>query len=184
MKTLLAAVALAALALPLTPAVARAPDELPLKCRDKPVPAPFAAEAYAMDGDTVALVGVDYTVRIWGIQAAELRAGDKQESMPGMRGRAELADALAEAGQKVQVAPTKWDRYCRAVAVLTVAPAKLGEASTVDVGLVMLSRGVAYGFWLDDAVKDQAALSVSYAAAEAKARKARLGLWRQWLGEK
>jgi hypothetical protein len=30
------------------------------------MPAPFDAEAYAMDGDTVALVGVDYTVRVSG----------------------------------------------------------------------------------------------------------------------
>lgn len=184
MKTsLLAALAvLVALPVPMT-AQAREPEQLPAKCRDKPVPAAFEADAFAMDGDTIGVVGIDYAVRVWGVQAAELR--DKQtgqETAAGMIGRAALADILADAGQRVRIEPTKWDRYCRAVAIVSARPKQVGD--TVDVAEVLLRRGVAYGFWLDDAVKDRQQLGVQYAAAEATARKARVGLWKDWLGEK
>ena len=77
--------------------------ELPAACRDLPVPAAFEAEAYAIDGDTLAFVGLKPHVRIWGIQAPELRDKDNLETVPGMRLRAALEDLMATAARKNRI---------------------------------------------------------------------------------
>lgn len=181
MKASLAAVALTALALP---AIAHAKD-LPTTCRDKPVPELVVGEAFSIDGDTIAIAGKPH-IRIWGIQAPELR--DKktgQETVPGMRARAALEELLKPARHQVSCAPTKWDRYCRLVAICDTAyPSKAIYAESIELGWTMLDAGLAYGFYLDDAVAGRNDLSRSYATAESMARAERRGLWKEWLGEK
>lgn len=142
-----------------------------------PLPATFEGLVFSGDGDTVYGVGYAPPIRLWGIQAPELR--DKQtgqESAAGMRTRAALEELLAASGHRAKCEPRKWDRYCRVVASCA--------AGTTDVSLELLKGGMAYGFWLSDTASDKAALSVAYAMAEAEARKERRGLWPIWLGEK
>lgn len=199
MKILMLAVALTALALPaLAQQKTRQSDdtpELPSACHDKPVPSAFDGVAYPIDGDTIAMAGGGPHIRLWGIQAPELRDKDKQETVPGMRARATLDALLLTGAHKVRIAPTKWDRYCRLVAIVTVTPEVMmshpgtGGASTptplvaVDASLAMLFKGVAYGFYLDDAIPGHPEISEAYAQAEAKARTSSEGLWPFWLGE-
>jgi endonuclease YncB( thermonuclease family) len=140
------------------------------------LPGTFEGLVFSGDGDTIYGVGYAPSIRLWGIQAPELR--DKQtgqESTAGMRTRAALEDLLAASGHRAKCEPRKWDRYCRVVASCS--------AGTTDVSLELLKGGMAYGFWLSDTAPDKVALSVSYATAEAEARKARRGLWKDWLGE-
>lgn len=145
-----------------------------------PLPGAFAGVAFAGDGDTI--YGVDYKapIRLWGLQAPELRdqaPGNKGgESVAGMRTRAALEDMLAASGWKVACTPRKWDRYCRVVARCT--------AGNIDVSLELVKAGLAYGFYLSDTPAADVATSIAYAQAEADARKAKRGLWPQWLGEK
>lgn len=171
MKILLAAAVAVSFALP-----AFAQDA-PATVKCGPLPEPFDGLVFSGDGDTVYGVGFKPGIRLWGIQAPELR--DKttgQETVPGMRTRAALEDLLAASAHRMACAPRKWDRFCRVVASCT--------AGTVDVQLELLRQGMAYGFWLSDTAADDGAKSVAYAAAEAEARKQRRGLWKEWLGEK
>jgi endonuclease YncB( thermonuclease family) len=177
-----------------TPPTAEAAGELPPACRDKPVPSPFDAQAYPLDGNTVAVLGGGPHIRLWGIQAPELRDKDRQETVPGMRARAALDALLLTGAHKVRIAPAKWDRQCRLVAIVTVTPEiPMSHPGTegartptplvaVDAGLTMLFKGFAYGFSLDDAISGQPGLNESYAQAEASARKRLEGLWPIWLG--
>lgn len=183
MKSLSLAAALTAL---LCPVVALAqPRELPAACRDKPVPTAITGEAYAIDGDTLA-IAVQPHIRVWGIQAPELK--DKttgQETVAGMRARAHIEELLAPSRRQVRCTPTKWDRYCRLVAMCdTRFGGAAPYAEPADLGWSMLAAGQAYGFYLDDAVAGQPELSRNYAAAESMARAQRRGLWKDWLGEK
>jgi endonuclease YncB( thermonuclease family) len=140
------------------------------------LPKPFDGMAFAINGDTLAVVGLRPHVRIWGIQAPELRDKDKQETVPGMRARAALDDLLTPAGHKIHCNPDKWDRDCRIVALCV--------AKTTDIGGRMIDNGMAYGFGLDDVDKADVPLSLSYAESEASARKDMRGLWPEWLGKK
>ncbi|MCA0247672.1 MAG: thermonuclease family protein [Proteobacteria bacterium] len=142
-----------------------------------PLPAEFDGLAFAGDGDT--LYGVGYTppIRLWGVQAAELR--DKKtgiETPAGMRGRAALEELLSATDHRLKCEPRKWDRFCRVVATCT--------AGNVDVAFELIRGGMAYGFWLSDTQPSQAGRSVEYARAEAEARKQGRGLWKEWLAEK
>lgn len=187
MKNLLAAVALTALALP---AIAHAKDA-PTKaraCENEALPPATWGEAYTVDGDTLTVAGLKPHIRIWGVQAAELRnkpaiGATGIETVPGMVGRADLEDILTTANRKIFYEPTKWDRYCRVVARVTAMAPKMGGPE-IDVGLELLKRGAAYGFWLDDKIAARPDLSKQYADAEAEARKERRGMWPKWLGEK
>ena len=169
MKALPLALTLAAIAAP-----ALAQQTPPKDCGA--LPGAFTGVAFAGDGDTI--YGVDYKppIRLWGLQAPELRDAAKGESTAGMRTRAALEDLLAASGWKVRCAPRKWDRYCRVVASCT--------AGNVDVSLELVRAGLAYGFYLSDVAPADVATAIAYAQAEADARKARRGLWPQWLGEK
>jgi endonuclease YncB( thermonuclease family) len=140
------------------------------------LPKPFDGVAFAITGDTLAVVGLRPHVRLWGIQAPEPRDKDKQETVPGMRARAALDDLLAPADRKIHCNPDKWERDCRIVALCV--------AKTTDIGGRMIDNGMAYGFDLDDVDKADIPLSLSYAESEAAARKEMRGLWPDWLGKK
>jgi endonuclease YncB( thermonuclease family) len=90
-----------------------------------------------------------------------------------MAARAALADLLAAGA--LHCRPTKWDRWCRAVATC--------DSGGVDLSAALLDAGMAYGFMLDDPVGDTGERAADYARREAAARKARAGLWREWLGD-
>ncbi len=139
------------------------------------LPKPFDGVAFAIDGSTVAIVAMKPQVRIWGIQAPELRDKNSEETVPGMRARAALEDLLVSANHKIHCNPTRWDRYCRLVASCV--------AKTTDIGGRMIEDGMAYGYRLDDASEADLPLSLSYAESEADARKQKRGLWPIWLGE-
>lgn len=157
------------------PAETAAPD-----CADKgPLPATWSGQAFVIDGDTLAGVGLKPHLRIWGIQAPELR--DKatgQETAAGMRARAALVDLLAPADHKVKCRATKFDRYCRIVAQCSV-----DDAGGVDLGGALIAGGMAYGFYLEELLPWEPRASGRYSTAEAEARKQRRGLWKDWLGD-
>lgn len=161
--------------------------ELPAACRDKPVPVRIEGQAYASDGDTITMAGLKPRIRIWGIQAAELRDKAGVETVPGMRARALAEDLLNRAGHKVVCQPAKWDRYCRYVALCEAMELRdqAGLHRTPqDIGARLLDAGLAYGFYLDDTFPGHPQLSNWYASFEVKARQERKGLWPAWLGEK
>src|SRR5690348_1248582 len=109
MRTVLLAAVLAAIALPATARDKRS-------CGD--LPDAFEAAAYTVDGDGLAPLGRRWSVRLWGIDAPELRDhASRLESVTGMRARVWLDDALAGADYRVRCEPQTWDRFCRVVAV-------------------------------------------------------------------
>jgi len=140
------------------------------------LPKAWDGQAFAIDGKTLGGVGLKAHLRIWGIQAPELRDANKAESVAGMRARAFLADLLAKADHKVKCRPARFDRECRIVAQCSV-----GDQG--DLGGSMIAGGMAYGFELDDALPWESRAGQRYADAEFEARKARKGLWPAWLGD-
>jgi endonuclease YncB( thermonuclease family) len=70
----------------------------------------------------------------------------------------------------------------RIVAEVWIRPKSIDDK--VDLSGVMLVKGAAYAFMLDDAIPNRPDLGGDYASAEAVARKARVGLWRGWLGDR
>ena len=185
MKSLIVAALCSALLAATVNAQTAAPTPAP---RDARIAAPKAADcggmpatldgvAFAIDGNTLALLGQKAHVRIWGIEAPELRDKDKSETVPGMRARAALEDLLEKADRKVKCRPLKWGVDCQ-----LVAQCMLG--GSVDVGGHMVSGGMAYGYHLDEALPWEARANQRYATAEALAREKKLGLWPFWLGEK
>lgn len=165
--------------LPAAGAVAQQSSAKPADCG--PLPADWTGTAFAIDGDTLAGVGLKPHIRIWGIQAPELRDAAKQETVPGMRARASLDDLLAPAGNKVTCRIAKFDRYCRIVAQCT-ANAR-GPASTVpiDIGAQMLVLGQAYGFYLEDTLPWDTDAGTRYIGEERAARERKRGLWQEWM---
>lgn len=131
--------------------------------------------AFTGDGDTIYVVGSRWPVRLWGLNAPELRDPAKMETVAGMRARALVADELAAAGHKVACEPIEFDGNCR-----VVATCRTGTGT--DLTMAVLKAGLAYGFYLSKHPSrvDQA---TAYSDAEAGARKARAGLWPAWLGE-
>jgi endonuclease YncB( thermonuclease family) len=149
------------------------------------LPETWSGTAFAIDGDTLAGVGLKPHIRIWGIQAPELRDAAKQETVPGMRARAALADMITAGAGGVSCRVTKFDRYCRLVAVCVAGK---DDAFTTDtalhLGMRMLAAGMAYGFYLEDVPPTRPDLGERYDRAEFSAREKRIGLWKMWLGEK
>jgi endonuclease YncB( thermonuclease family) len=145
-----------------------------------PLPGTWSGVAYAIDGGTLAAVGLKPHIRLWGIQAPELRDGAKAETVPGMRARAELEDILSKSDHKLRCRPLRHDRQCRVVAHCTLD----AGADSIDVGGAMIASGMAYGFSLDEVPSWEPKASQRYADAEFEARKQRRGLWPVWLGEK
>ena len=145
------------------------------------LPKEWLGEAFAIDGITLGGAGLKPQLRLWGVQAGELR--DRQsglETIAGMRARAALEDMLEKAEHKVKCRAARWDRDCHVVAQCTVdaSPAPL------DLGGYMIASGLAYGFHLEEVLPWEPRASQRYAGAEAEARKAKRGLWPVWLGEK
>lgn len=143
------------------------------------LPTTWQGQVYAIDGDTMAGVGLKPHIRIWGIQAPVLRDAAKAETVAGMRARATLEDLLEQSNHKVKCRASKFDRDCRVVAHCTLDDAQAG-----DIGAALIAAGVAYGFNLEDALAWESRASQRYATAEAEARKQRRGLWKDWLGER
>lgn len=144
-----------------------------------PLPEAWSGKAFAIDGDTMAAVGLKPHIRLWGIQAPELR--DKQtgqETAAGMRSRADLVAMLSAGKQNVACRVTKWDRYCRLVAQCFL------DGTSLDIGSTLIGRGMAYGYYLEEALPWDADTGARYAEREVRAQEARTGLWRHWLGEK
>ncbi len=168
MKNPLLAATLAALLLPAL-AVAQQRD-----CG--PLPSRYDGLLFASDGDTLYAPPPYPPIRVWGVQAPELRDANKQETATGMRARGLVEDLLVSASHKGQVEPAKWDRFCRVVALVTVGGRELG--------LELIKAGLGYGFYLSETTPFGPDKSASYAAAEAEARAAKRGLWPDWLGTK
>jgi len=172
-----------------TQAQQRRPPEVD-KPADKPadcaatlgaLPKEWAGEAFAIDGITLGGAGLKPQLRLWGLQAGELR--DKQsgqETIAGMRARATLEDMLDKAEHKVKCRPARWDRDCRVVAQCMVE----ASPAPIDLGGYLIASGMAYGFHLEEILPWEPRASQRYAGAEAEARKAKRGLWPIWLGDK
>lgn len=166
MKLLMLAAALTVLA---SPALAQ-------KTKDcGPLPAAYAGVAFASDGDTIVGVSPYPAIRLWGMNAPELRDAQKGETIAGMKARALVADLLAIADHKVACQPIEWDGYCRIVASCTT-----GKGT--DITKAVLDAGLAYGFYLGKH-PDRIETAIVYSQAEASARAHRRGLWKEWLGE-
>ena len=134
------------------------------------LPKEWLGEAFAVDGTT-----------LWGVQAGELRDRQTgQETAAGMRARAALEDMLEKAEHKAKCRPVRWDRDCHVVAQCTVE----STPAPIDLGGYMVASGMAYGYRLEEVLPWEPRASQRYAGAEAEARKARRGLWPQWLGDK
>ena len=141
----LAAVAVPAMAQPAPRKTVTAQPDIPDCAAMGALPATWDGQAYAIDGATLAGVGLKPHVRIWGIQAPELRDATKAESVAGMRARAALEDLLEQSGHKVKCRATKFDRSCR-----IVAQCSLDDGRGGDIGGGMIAAGMAYGFALDE----------------------------------
>ena len=150
------------------------------------LPEKWEGTAFAIDGGTLAGAGLKPHIRLWGIQAPELRDKDRQETVPGMAARAVLENLLVAGERRVTCRALKWDRHCRIVAPCTVtAEIPVGaKAQPHDIALQLLEAGLAYGFRLNDTLPWDEVAGERYGHYEQIARKARAGLWPMWLGEK
>ena len=145
------------------------------------LPKAWDGQAFALDGDTLVGTGLRPHLRLWGIQAPELRDAAKAESGPGMRARAWLADLLAKADHKVKCRPARFDHECRLVAQCSVGDA----GGAIDLAGSLLAAGMAYGGGdLGEALPWESRAGQRYADAEFEARKGRKGLWPLWLGDR
>ncbi|MFN4018221.1 MAG: thermonuclease family protein [Reyranella sp.] len=171
MKTPLLAAVLVAFSLPVA---AKSPPKAARECGA--LPATFEGVGFVDDGDTINVVGMRPGVRLWGLNAAELRDRQRAETVAGMKARALVADLLTEADNKVRCEPIEWDKYCRVVSTCLTG-------AGVDLTMATLKAGLAYGFYL--AKHPQLVeTALSYAKAETEARREKRGLWPVWMGEK
>jgi endonuclease YncB( thermonuclease family) len=145
-----------------------------------PLPAAWSGQAYAIDANTLGGVGLKPHIRLWGIQAPELRGAAKEETVAGMRARATLEDLLSKSDHKLKCRIAKFDGECRVVAQCSLD----AGADSIDVAGAMIASGMAYGFDLDEALSWEPKASQRYADAEFEARKAKRGLWPVWLGDR
>lgn len=162
------------------------PGPTPRNCaaQQGALPKTWTGRAFAVDGHTLAGLGLRPRLRLWGIQAAELRDRQSgQETSAGMRARAALEDLLDAGDRRVSCQALKWDSDCRLVAQCTITaeiPTGTKEAAH-DLGLRLIEDGLAYGYDLDEALPWDDAASDRYAHYEALARQAHKGLWPGWL---
>lgn len=118
-------------------------------------PAVFSGRARVIDGDSLAVGGVE--VRLYGIDAPELFQRCSREGREVQCGREALRHLVALiAGQPVTCERRDIDRFGRTVAVCSVDGVDLGRA------MVAAGQAVSYG---------------AYVAEEATARAERRGLW-------
>ena len=145
------------------------------------LPKDWAGEVYASDGVTLGGSGLKPVLRLWGVQAGELRDRQSgQETRAGMRARAAVEDMLDKGQHKVKCRILRWDRECRAIAQCTVE----ATPTPIDLGGYLIASGLAYGFHLEEVLPWEPRAGQRYAGAETEARKAGRGLWPAWLGEK
>lgn len=183
MKALLAmAVAASLLLAAAAHAQRRPPTEQPAQeCAPQgTLPKEWSGVAYAVDGDTLAGVGLKPLIRVWGIQAPKLLDPSRTESVPGMRARATLEDLLSAADHKIICRILKFDRECQVVAHCTLHDG----VNPIDIGGAMIAAGMAYGARLDETLPWEPKASQRYSTAEFEARKNKRGLWPTWLGAK
>ncbi len=154
-----------------------------------PLPEQWSGTAFAIDGETLSAFGLKQHIRIWGIQAPELR--DKltgRDSTPATRARAALAALLVNGKKNVSCRILKFDRYCRIVAQCEIkvdAPSEVqAKPVAVDLGQRMIAIGMASSYDLDDTLPWAPSAGVEYAQAEELARKQRIGLWKDWLSSR
>ena len=154
----------------------------PEKCSDRycALPPKIEGLGFQGDADTIHVTGYPRPIRIWGVQAPELRDKDKAETVSGMASRALVDDLFHEARRATTCVTTKYDLYCRAVAVCSIGT---GGAAK-ELGLELIKAGMAYGFYLEEPVAGMPDINLRYADAEYDARKAGRGLWPAWLGER
>jgi endonuclease YncB( thermonuclease family) len=117
------------------------------------------------DGDTLTILDArraQHRIRLDGIDAPERGQG------LGQRSKDSLADLVR--AKRVKANCTKRDRYGRQVCTVVV--------SGFDVGLEQIRRGMAWHY-KRYAHEQTSGDRSAYAAAEATARKAGLGLWRE-----
>lgn len=144
------------------------------------IPAEHTGRFTVIDGDTIAVTGLKPHVRLWGIQAPEVRdRSSGVETVGGMRARVALAEL---SGLTVRCAVAKRDRYCRAVARCTLPNTPEGKEG-VDLSEMMLREGLAYGYYLDEEFPGLPELGATYLRREEFARENRMGMWHRWLGE-
>jgi endonuclease YncB( thermonuclease family) len=185
MRLPLFAVAVAALALPVlaqTSPTRRSSADQPDCSAHGALPTTWEGQAYAIDGNMMAGVGLKPHIRLWGIQAPEVRDAARGETVAGMRARAALEDLLEPVDHKVKCRATRFDRTCRIVAQCQVEGATL--PSPIDIGMAMIASGHAYGASLEETLPWEQRASQRYSTAEAEARKQRRGLWKEWLGDR
>jgi len=93
-----------------------------------------AASQTAIDGDTIALLGVRY--RLWGIDAAESKQRCSDGWPAGLEASAHLRSLMV--GRSISCEPKTKDRYGRTVAVC--------RADGQDLGAAMVRAGMAWAF--------------------------------------
>ena len=143
------------------------------------LPKTWEGQAYAVSGDTLEGVGLKPRIGLWGIRAPDM------PSNPGMRARAALEDMLASGERKLSCRMTGWGAGCRALAECTITaewPAG-SKAQPHDIAVRLLEDGFAYGSGLGTPPDWDRDASERIAHFEAIARRARKGLWLDWLGE-
>src|SRR5262249_16906727 len=141
---------------------------------------------FAMDGNTIAGIGLKAPIRLWGIRAPELRDKDGQETVLGMRARAALEDMLTAGEHKgsCPLSPLGSTRPpCAPVPLPAEVPAR-SKGQSHDLALRLVEDGLAYGFRLDEALAWDKDAGAKIAHFEVLARQARKGLWPSWLGER
>ncbi len=166
------------IALPAAAQQTRQPAKSPLpECvtRLGEPPKTWEGQAFAVDGDTIGGIGLKPPIRLWGIQAPELRDAANVETASGMRARAALEDMLALADHRVTCKVAAFDDACRLVAQCTViAEMPTGTAPAPhDPALRLVEDGLAYGFHLEDALPWDREAGARYAHFEAISRQAR-----------
>lgn len=135
-------------------------------------------QAFAQNGVTLMMIPNDskdmrmIAVRLRGIRAPELRDRQGAETVLGAQSRAGLADILGPVAP-VKCSVVAWDTACVPMAHC------IREGSNTHLSWEMVYAGWAY-------VDIEMALNTTIDAAqlhaaEARARKERLGLWRVWL---
>jgi len=183
MKLLLATAVAASLLLAASAQAQRRPpaDQPSPECSAQgTLPKEWSGVAYAIDGDTLAGVGLKPHIRLWGIQAPALLDHTKAESVTGMRARAALADLLSASDHKISCRILKFDRECHAMAHCTLHDGVM----PIDIGGALIAGGMAYGAHLDETLPWEPKASQRYSTAEFEARKNKRGLWPIWLGSK
>jgi endonuclease YncB( thermonuclease family) len=133
-----------------------------------PAPAtPAVAVSYVIDGDTLVL-GDGRHVRLIGINAMELGHEGTEDQPYAVAARDRLRQLLKRAGGKLGLEPgaETYDEHGRSLAYV------FGEGGE-DLGLQLIREGLAVVV----AVPPDLGRLDCYAAAEAKAREAHLGIW-------